>query len=147
MIRSSPRKRGPRGTACGPWIPACAGMSGGEVYHQLSPSHRNDQFARWSHRQGILCEQDCRRPVLLDERRALDCTSGAKRLPPVDRAGQGLVSEIDGALVRWLCRRTFSNSWKTWSRPLADQREADIDHLHRLFRCMMGIGALYSASN
>src|SRR5262249_49134290 len=27
-IRSSPRKRGPRATACGPWIPACAGMNG-----------------------------------------------------------------------------------------------------------------------
>src|SRR5262249_8934882 len=27
-FRSSPRKRGPRTTACGPWIPAYAGMSG-----------------------------------------------------------------------------------------------------------------------
>src|SRR5262249_31788417 len=27
-IRSSPRKRGPRATDCGPWIPACAGMNG-----------------------------------------------------------------------------------------------------------------------
>src|SRR6266446_4412279 len=27
-LRSSPRKRGPRATVRGPWIPACAGMSG-----------------------------------------------------------------------------------------------------------------------
>src|SRR6266480_374243 len=26
--RSFPRKRGPRGHACGPWVPACAGMNG-----------------------------------------------------------------------------------------------------------------------
>jgi putative tryptophan/tyrosine transport system substrate-binding protein len=27
-VRSSPRKRGPRATDCGPWVPACAGTSG-----------------------------------------------------------------------------------------------------------------------
>src|SRR5262249_27859981 len=30
LLRSSPRKRGPRAANCGPWIPACAGMNGGE---------------------------------------------------------------------------------------------------------------------
>src|SRR5262249_60419703 len=30
QLRSSPRKRGPRATERGPWIPACAGMNGME---------------------------------------------------------------------------------------------------------------------
>src|SRR5439155_4913400 len=28
LIRSSPRKRGPRAAVCGPWVPAYAGMNG-----------------------------------------------------------------------------------------------------------------------
>jgi hypothetical protein len=34
MIRSSPRKRGPRTTRAAPWIPACAGMNGKESAHR-----------------------------------------------------------------------------------------------------------------
>src|SRR5262247_3053690 len=34
ILRSSPRKRGPRGRRLGPWIPACGGMNGGEIRYE-----------------------------------------------------------------------------------------------------------------
>src|SRR5260370_27100547 len=82
--------------------------------------------------------------MLLDERGTGDLIAGAERLALIDRAGRRRVclGKIDGARARGLRAAACGELRENGLRALADEREANIDHLDRLVGRMMGVAML-----